>query len=191
MIVGTSGERGNSTPNLGEIREREQQKAGEIIGYDRIVFLRHPDRRLKADKEFKDELRELFKQYRPDILFAFDIEKEAYIYHHSDHRAAGLAAHAVAPEFRSIKKIYQFHSKAPNVIVDVSDVVDTKVDAMDAHSSVRGQNNSLIRVLLAVYGLFRRGGDTDYRQYGLDISFQQDLDVEYAEIFRVIDNHAE
>jgi LmbE family N-acetylglucosaminyl deacetylase len=190
MVLGTSGEKGNSTPELGRIREKEQQKAGEIIGYDRIVFLRHPDRGLTADTKFKNELRQLFGKYKPDILFTFDIDKEGLIYHHSDHRAAGIAAHTVASEFDSVKKIYQFHSGAPNVIVDVSDVVDAKAEALDAHGSVRGQNGGLIRIPLALLALFARGDENKYRQYGLDNSFQKDLGIQYAEVFRVIDNHA-
>ncbi len=190
MVLGTSGEKGNGTPNLGEIREKEQEKAGNIVGYDRVIFLRHPDRGLKDNSKFKKELRKIFGQYKPDILFTFDIEKEAMIYHHSDHRAAGNAAHSVASGFDSIKTIYQFHTKAPNVVVDVTDVVDTKAEALDAHNSTRGSSNGLMRIFAAVFRLFGSGDDNNPRQYGLDGSFQKELGVKHAEIFRVIDNHA-
>jgi len=190
MVLGTSGEKGNGTPNLGEIREKEQEKAGSIVGYDRVIFLRHPDRGLKANSKFKKELRKIFGQYKPDILFTFDIEKEAMIYHHSDHRAAGNGAHSVAPEFDSINTIYQFHTKAPNVVVDVTDVVDIKAEVLDAHNSTRGSNNGLMRIFAAIFRLFGSGDDNNPRQYGLDGSFRKELGVKYAETFRVIDNHA-
>ncbi len=190
MILGTSGEKGNKKSNLDKIREEEQEKAGRIVGYDEIIFLRHPDRGLKADAKFKNELRKIFRQFQPDILFTFDIEKESLIYHHSDHRAAGIAAHSVAPEFDSIKTIYQFHTKAPNVIVDVTDIVDVKARALNAHHSVRGQGNGILTVLATVFQWLGFSDDNNYRRYGLENSFRKSLGVKYAEIFRVIDNDA-
>lgn len=190
MVLGTSGEKGANVPNLDKIREKEQEKAGKIVGYDRIIFLRYPDRGLKANSDFKNDLRKIFKRYKPDILFAFDIEEESMIYHHSDHEAAGIAALAVAPEFQSISQIYQFHTKAPNVIVDVTEVADIKARALGTHSSVRGQNNGLMRVLGAVFGVFGLLDRNDGRRYGADTSFERNLGVKYAETFRVINNHA-
>lgn len=189
MVLGTSGEKGADIPDLDKIREQEQREAGKIIGYDKIIFLRHPDRGLKADQQFKDELREIFKQYKPDILFAFDIDKEGLIYHHSDHRAAGIAAHEVAPEFKSIKEVYQYHTRAPNVIVNVSDVVGIKAKAMSAHQSVRGRSNGWMKVL-AVFFIPLSFLERDRgRSYGLEGSYEKSLGVKYAEVFRVTKNH--
>jgi len=185
MVLGTSGEKGADIPNLGKIREGQQLKAAKIVGYDKVIFLRHPDRGLKSDSEFKSELRSIFKQYQPDLLFTFDIEKEAVIYRHSDHEAAGTAAHAVAPAFESIKDIYQFHTSAPNVIVDVTSVADVKSRAMEAHAYRQEQNNGLIGLLGFFFRLFGRG---DRRRFGADNSFEKSLGVKYAEVLRVVPN---
>ncbi len=188
MVIGTSGEKGANVPNLGEIREKEQERAGKIVGYDKIIFLRHSDKNLKADERFKNELRKIFHQYQPDILFTFDIKKEGFIYHHPDHEAAGIAAHAVAPEFKSIKKIYQFHTSASNVIVDVTGIEGIKARAMAQHS-YRTQNNGWLRALMAVFRIFGFRNQTDSRRFGVDNSFEKSLGVKYAETFRVIDNN--
>ncbi len=156
LIVGTSGEKGADISDIGNIREAEQEKAGRIVGYDKIVFLRHPDRSLKANEEFKDELRRIFTLHRPDILFTFDIEKEDRTYHHPDHQAAGAASRAVASEFGSIRTIYQFHSCAPDVIIETGKVAAIKRRALDAHDSVLGRSEGWRRALTVFYAIEKR-----------------------------------
>lgn len=175
-IVGTSGEKGgNNTPALGTVREAEQLEAAKILELDEVIFLRHPDRGLKPDDKLLNELREIFAQYQPEILFTFDIDKEGYLYHHSDHRAAAVASQLVAKEFSSFQAFYLFHSRDPDVIVDVSSTTSAKVNALAAH---RSQRNPSIRPLNWIFRLVpaqpRAGSNQSYPA----------IDVSEAEIFR-------
>jgi len=150
VIVATAGERGANIAGIAEIRRREQRAAGAIVGYDRMVFLDHPDRGLKADERFKDELRHFFGLYQPDVLFTFDVERPDPTYQHVDHDAAGRAAIDVAAESTSSPSVYRFHTGAPDVSVDIADVAAIKSRALDAHDSVLGRSSGWRR-LLAIY----------------------------------------
>lgn len=148
VVVGTSGEKGgppagnavragNNIPALGKVREKEQRNAGKILGYDQIIFLRIPDRDLKSNGEFKNQIEEVFNKYKPEVLFTFDSIKQGYIYRHSDHLAAGQVSYEIAKNTKFVEKAYLFHSSKPDVVVDVKDVTDEKVKALEAHSSQR------------------------------------------------------
>lgn len=167
VVVGTSGEKGGSgMPKLNKIREKEQIRAGEILGYDKVIFLRHPDRGLKPGSKFKSQLENIFKEYKPDILFTFDTEKEGYIYRHADHEAAGEASTEVAKDFPGIKTAYLFHSSRPNTIVDVSSVIKLKEKAMSVHQS---QRNSRARRIFRFIPIrpTSSGSAQDYPKIGI------------------------
>jgi LmbE family N-acetylglucosaminyl deacetylase len=181
VVLGTSGEKGNnSTPDLGKIREEEQKEAGRILGYDEIIFLRFPDRGLKPDNKFEKELRKILAKLKPDILFTFDIEKEGYIYHHSDHRAAGKAALKVVEEFPQTTKIYLFHSSAANVIFDISETVDLKTNALNAHKSLA--SNTISRIF-SFLPSFTRSNTRRY-MYNSNPQIEKKTGIKYAEFFR-------
>jgi LmbE family N-acetylglucosaminyl deacetylase len=173
VVIGTSGEKGgNGVAELAEIREKEQLKAAKILGYDKVIFLRHPDRNLKADKKFKSELKKIYEDFKPDILFTFDMEHEGYIYRHSDHEAAGIASFAVAKEFKGVNKAYLFHSSSPNTIVDISSVTGLKIQALGSHKSqLIAKTRKILRLLP-----FRpsMGANQSYSKIG----------VKQAEVFR-------
>ena len=179
VVVATSGEKGgNGVPNLGEIREQEQLAAAKILGLDEIIFLKHPDRGLKDDEKFRAELEDIFSKYSAEILFTFDIEKESYIYHHPDHRAAGKAAIEVSKNSPTIKSIYLFHSKKPNIIFNVSQATEDKAKALGAHLSQRDPKNRPINFLFKLFPFRIVGSNQDFREVG----------VSQAEIFRNVEN---
>jgi LmbE family N-acetylglucosaminyl deacetylase len=129
LVLGTSGEQGANVPNLGAIREDEQQQAAKILGYTEVIFLRHPDRQLSQSTDFPQELKDLYRQVSPDAVITFDIANEGYIYHHEDHRAAGRAAWEAAKDQPNLA-FYLFHSSAPNVLVNYAPVKEQKKEAL-------------------------------------------------------------
>ncbi len=129
MVLGTSGEQGANVPNLGAIREDEQQQAAKILGYTEVIFLRHPDRQLSQSVTYLQELRDLYRQVSPDAVITFDIANEGLIYHHEDHRAAGRAAWEAANDQPDLA-FYLFHSSAPDVLVDYTPVKEQKKEAL-------------------------------------------------------------
>jgi len=131
LVLGTSGEKGASGNNIGKIREEKQKKAAKFIGYRKVFFLRNPDRGLKNDKKFKQQINEMFLKTKPDIVFTFDPVKQGPIYHHPDHLAAGQAATAVVKYFEGAN-LYYFHSSSNNTVVEFSPVKQKKSDALQA-----------------------------------------------------------
>lgn len=176
LIVGTSGEKGgNGIPNLAQVREGEQRRAGEILGYDRIVFARNPDRGLENNAHFRRQIREVFEQEQPTVLVTFDAESQSLPYRHPDHAAAGAASLAVAKQFPTVREAYLFSTATPNVLVEVAPYVELKVRAREAHKS-QGMGNTRTRQLLSVLrylpGLFsgnmRSGFTNPYPEVGIE-----------------------
>ncbi len=147
VVDGTSGEKGGNANDLAATREREQRNAGRIIGYRKTVFLRHPDRGLVNDELFRSQLRKVFDEETPSVVFTFDASEEAFGYRHSDHRAAGAATLEVSKSFPSVRRFYLFSSANPNTLVDVARVVDIKAQALAQHRSQR-EEDGWARVLL-------------------------------------------
>jgi LmbE family N-acetylglucosaminyl deacetylase len=160
LVCCTSGDQGGEDPDadpieLGALREREQRAAADVIGYDGVSFLHHPDGSLANDLALRELLVREIRTFRPDAVFATD--PEALFYddggvNHADHRAAGFAAvDAVYPAARNpmafpalaraglgahrVRRLYLFWSNRPSAWVDISTTFDRKVDALRAHAS--------------------------------------------------------
>jgi LmbE family N-acetylglucosaminyl deacetylase len=141
---------------LARLREEEQRAAARAVGYDEVVFLHRPDGALENDLALREVLVRIIRQFKPDAVLAMDptviIFDDGFI-QHVDHRTAGLAAvDAVYPAARnamafpnlvlherlephSVNTIYLFFTERANVWVDVSETLDTKIEALRCHTS--------------------------------------------------------
>jgi len=160
LVCCTSGDQGGEDPDadplaLGQLREREQRAAAEIVGYAGISFLHQPDGALVNDLVLRELLVREIRIFRPDAVLAQDPEVVIYPgggINHTDHRAAGLAAiDAVYPAARNpmafpalarsglaahrVRRLYLFWTPHPTAWVDVSATIGRKVDALRAHAS--------------------------------------------------------
>jgi LmbE family N-acetylglucosaminyl deacetylase len=158
-VICTSGDKGTDLPvapeSLAEIREKEQLAAAAIVGVRKVVFLRLKDGELENNREFRKILVRQLRQHRPDIVLAMDPANvrfdNAYV-SHSDHRAAALAAFdAIYPAARNrnffpelleegllphaVNSIYFFGTADPNTWIDISETMETKIEALRAHKS--------------------------------------------------------
>ncbi|RJQ55931.1 MAG: PIG-L family deacetylase [Actinobacteria bacterium] len=186
VVVGTSGEQGgNGIPELAKTREAEQRRAGEILGYDRIVFARNPDRGLKNDRHFRSQLLDVFRQEKPDVLITFDSAQPAIGYRHSDHLAAGAASLEVAEDFETVRRAYLFSSANPDVLLEIAPVVEEKDAARQAHESQneprQGAAGWLLRLLRHISPAgsrsgMRAGSANPYPEAG----------IEYGEPYRLL-----
>lgn len=181
LILGTSGEAGADVPDLDKIRERQQREAAKIVGYDKVVFLRHPDRHLDESKDLRNELEQLYQEYKPDGVIAFDIEKQAYIYHHSDHIAAGRAAWDAASKTSGIE-FYLYHTSSPNTVVDFGKVKEEKKKALSELQDYRPPSR-LMNILRTVTR--SRSNESSFESYGGRSEFSS-ISVEYGEVFRKV-----
>ncbi len=133
------------------IRSVEQRAAADAIGVSDIVVLDHPDGELEAGRVFLGEVVHALRKYRPEVVFTHD-QHRIHRFQHRDHRNVGITVQdAVYPYARDhlhfpeqlvdgikpykVKHIFFWGTDIPDVIVDVSDSVDTKINALSKHES--------------------------------------------------------
>jgi LmbE family N-acetylglucosaminyl deacetylase len=159
-VVCTSGQVGirnskTSPTQAKQIRESEQRKAAEIAGAEDVVFLGEQDGILIADLALRKKIVAEIRRFRPEVVVCPDptvvFANENYI-NHPDHRAAGLATlEAVFPaagqpnvfeeladeglQAHKTRKVYVTSFSQGDTFVNITDTIDTKVEALMAHES--------------------------------------------------------
>ncbi len=119
------------------------------------IFLHYPDGELEPTIPLRKELARLIRQYKPDVVLTGDPEGwffgSDYI-NHPDHRAAAQAAcEAVFPsagtrlifpdlltagyEPHNVKRLYIHENEKADTWVDISETMDTKIEALTKHVS--------------------------------------------------------
>ena len=166
VIVASNGEKGpnrTGAPDLPAARRQEQLNAARINGYRQVHFLGLPDRGVARDARFLPEVEAIFRQVEPQAVFLFDPQFPALPYLHPDHQGS---ARAFLSFWRTLgparPPVYLFQTRRPDVAVDISSAIASKVQALAQH---RSQNLG--------------GGEGVRRFYGGRI-----FGVAYAETFR-------
>ncbi|MDA1278923.1 MAG: PIG-L family deacetylase [Chloroflexi bacterium] len=168
------------------IRAAEQRAAADAIGVSDIVILNHPDGELEADRVFLGEVVHALRKYRPQVVFTHD-QHRVNGFQHRDHRHVGITVQdAIYPYARDhlhfsdqlvnglepykVKHLFFWGADQSDVIVDVSDSVDTKIDALSKHES-------------QIPGL-SFGSDMDRRMRSRHEDAAKGYGFKYGEIFR-------
>jgi len=142
---------------ISETRKREQRAAGAVIGLKNVFFLDYPDGQLSPSIELRRDLVRLLRKYRPSRVICQSPERTwtptlMIGRYHSDHLAAGEATLAAIypmsqnpwdfPELleegllpHKISEIYIMGAPNVNHFVDISDTMDTKIEALLCHAS--------------------------------------------------------
>ncbi len=150
-----SNDRSMTSEAIVPIRAAEQRAAADALGVKTVEVLDHADGWLDPDRVFLEELVRLIRRHRPDIVFAHDPDRFGG-FNHRDHRAVGITARdAIYPYARDhlhfphhvdeeglepwkVKHLFMWGSNEPNVIVDVSSTIESKVEALFKHESQVG-----------------------------------------------------
>lgn len=160
LVCCTSGDAGGEDPEadplaLAVVREDEQRRAAEIVGYEGVTFLHQPDGALANELPLREQLVREIRTFRPDAVLTHDPEMVFWSdggVNHIDHRTAGMAAvDAVYPAARNpmafpwlarsglaahrVRRLYLFWTERPNCWIDVSASLGRKIDALRAHVS--------------------------------------------------------
>jgi LmbE family N-acetylglucosaminyl deacetylase len=159
-LVCTNGAKGSDdesmTPaDLIRLRREEQRAAAKVLGVKDVFFLDNEDGELTPSRAFLGEVVRCIRTVRPYAVFTHDPEsvivRDSFV-NHADHRATGLTAvDAVYPAARDrlnfpehiaeglqphkVSAIYIWGSERANFDVDITDVIETKVAALKAHTS--------------------------------------------------------
>lgn len=144
-----SDHRSMTSEKLAEIREREQEAAGKVLGVSGITFLRIPDGELEATRPLRKEITRLIRLHQPTVVFTHDPWRPHQL--HPDHRAAGFLAldailaardHLYYPDQLGqglkpcrVKEIYLFGTESPDSCFDISETMEVKLQAVRCHES--------------------------------------------------------
>lgn len=136
--------------NLGEIRKKEAEKSGKILGVEQFFWFNYEDGSLQDIPKLAGEIAELLRKEQYDAVFAPDpwLMYEA----HQDHVITGkaVAQAGINCSLRTypkntltkpyeIKGIGFYFTGAPNTIIDVTDSFEQKFQAMKEHKSQLSQ----------------------------------------------------
>lgn len=135
MAVLSQGEQATNRANIGEIRSKEAEEAAVILGCD-LIQLDLPDGQIRPGPALEKALDDLWHRVRPDVVLAFDPKGPLPFLNNPDHLALGAAVLGrVRRGIVNGERIYYYGSPQPNVLIDVTEVLQEKENAMRAHRS--------------------------------------------------------
>ena len=128
MLVLTGGGTGAVT----EIRTREQLASKKIMGVEEIFWGGYEDTHLHVDVGLIGKIEDVIAQVRPDFIFCN--------YHDDTHQDHRHLSQAVMSATRYIRNVLFYEGPTtqnfnPHVFVDISDTLETKMQALKAHKS--------------------------------------------------------
>ncbi|MEP6972933.1 MAG: PIG-L deacetylase family protein [Actinomycetota bacterium] len=169
-VVITDGSAGSNEPGLTRqeiavFREREQRAAAEVLGVKSVTFLGETDGMLEVTLDTRRKVCREVRRLRPEVLVAPDPARLWYgtgYINHWDHKQAGLLAlTAVMPDAPTRPMFPELLDEGlqpyevpnlwlvtdePDMFVDISDTMDTKLAALAAHESQgTGEAESRVR----------------------------------------------
>jgi LmbE family N-acetylglucosaminyl deacetylase len=153
-VITTNNERGTFELSRDEIipqSEAEAREAARILGKKDVIFLGYSDGMLSDTplNELREKFMRLIREHKPEIVMTFDpwapfephpdhrqvafaaVEALSFAHmplFHPEHKDLGLTPHLVSEQY--------FFAKAPvhaNKVIDISDYIDKKIDALCAH----------------------------------------------------------
>jgi len=179
----TSGDAGDddltvSAAELAALREKEQTAAAAKVGVTTLHWLHHPDGRVVASLDLRRDISRVIRQERPNVVITQSPERNwDRIYgSHPDHLATAEATiAAVYPDSRNprahpelLEEGHQPHTVdkvwvtglTSNLTIDVTDVFDRKIEALQAHESQTGWMGERLPEMLRSWGVERgaKGG---------------------------------
>ena len=161
FVLATSGDKGSGDFNMASdqlvaIREEEERAAAARLGVKELIFLHYPDGELKVSLNLRRQLTRMIRLKKPDTVVTNDPTARwngtRYI-NHPDHRAIGDAAlDAVFPTARDhlsflelyrweglephkVKHVFLSGTRTPDIKIDVTDYLETKITALYEHKS--------------------------------------------------------
>lgn len=159
MIL-TNGDKGNHNPEITRnqliaLRKIEQRNAADVSGVKHVLFMGEEDGFLQPTKELRLRVVREIRRIRPEVVIITNPERylvgDGYI-NHPDHRNAGLIAlEAIFPASdnmmffpelldegylpHKISQMYVFGHPAPNVKIDITAELETKIAAICCHKT--------------------------------------------------------
>ena len=173
-LITTRGDKGAPTDPqadgqaLTELRIAETAAATELLGFAGHLHLDYPDGELPDDLDVRAAVVRHVRELRPDVVLCPDPTAVFFgdsYFNHRDHRVTGwVTLDAVAPAagnphyfpeqvaeglaVHQVRAVYLSGTLEPNCWVDISDVLERKVDALFCHASQLTQTGEWFREFL-------------------------------------------
>lgn len=164
--VVTDGSKGSSDPDMSaeqliKTRQEEQRNAATIVGVKEVQFLGFEDGMLEPTLDVRKALTASIRRFKPDVVISPSPERNlsaGVFVQHPDHLATGEAAlAAVYPcardrmtfpdllaqglEPHAVREIWVTGTGDPDYFIDITETIDTKVRALQAHVSQVGHRD--------------------------------------------------
>jgi LmbE family N-acetylglucosaminyl deacetylase len=159
-LILTNGDKGNHNPEITRnqliaLRKIEQRDAADVCGVRHVLFFGEEDGFLQPSRELRYRVTREIRRIRPQIIICTDPDRyfvgDFYI-NHPDHRNAGLVAlEAIFPAAdnpmffpeltdegyppHKISQLYVFGHNTPNLRIDITEDLQTKIDAILCHKT--------------------------------------------------------
>ncbi|MDQ4069739.1 MAG: PIG-L family deacetylase [Actinomycetota bacterium] len=169
VLVLTRGEKGSKDADvdpdeLARRRSGEMDAAGKVIGLAGREQLGIDDGELAESRDVRERIVATIRRTRPDVVVCPDPTAEIFgdtYFNHSDHRTAGwMTLDAVSPAAgnphyfpsagppHAVGVVLLSGTLEPNVWVDVTDSLETKIDALLCHTTQLEGSEDLFREVL-------------------------------------------
>lgn len=165
LCIATDGSTGTQDRDLAgkklsDIRREESARAAEIVGINELVWLDYRDGYVEYTLDLRRDIARVFRRYRPHRFVVIDPTPtiEGRFINHPDHRAVGQASLDVSmtagttpghfPElleegldpWRGLREVWIAGPGLRSHVVDISDTIDRKIEALMCHRSQVGDD---------------------------------------------------
>jgi len=146
VVVVTDGALGGSEAELVTTRRQEAREAVSRLGVEDLRFLDVPDRHLAFEEGVIERCRRILESAEPGSVFF-----TAPVDLHPDHRTLAAVLWEARLRFREPDiEFYAYEvgiQAACNLLIDITETVDEKIEAIKAYASQLGQNAYLDHML--------------------------------------------
>ncbi len=151
-----SGDRSITSAQLAPIREEEQRRAAHVLGVSHVEFLGYEDGEIEDTRDLRREITRQIRRWRPELIVTLNPRRTYGNFPgwHRDHRTTGrvvldcvyplardhLAFPDLLPEHEphNVREVYMVQWEQPALIMDITDTMDLKLEAIRCHASQVG-----------------------------------------------------
>jgi LmbE family N-acetylglucosaminyl deacetylase len=137
LMILTRGEQGRNGPGsrqkqIGEKRRQEQITAARLMRVEKIFWGGYRDTRIPLGKALIERIEAAIREVEPDLILVNYGDDT-----HQDHRILAQAAQSATRYVRNVLffEVPTTQNFNPQIFVDISDTLDEKVQALEAHAS--------------------------------------------------------
>jgi LmbE family N-acetylglucosaminyl deacetylase len=176
LCIATDGSTGTQDQSLmgkalSDLRKEESRAAADVVGINDLVWLDYRDGYVEYTLALRKDIARVFRRYKPHRFMVIDPAStiEDRFINHPDHRAVGQASLDVSmtagttpghfPElldegvqpWRGLRELWIAGPARGTRVVDISDVIERKIDALKCHQSQVGDNIEEISGFVRTY----------------------------------------